>query len=130
MKLRPLDFATDGIFLAGLAHSPKYIEESMAQASGAAARAVTILSRDTLLAEGVISVVDADMCTGCGTCIELCPYNALERTEDDKAHVIDVLCKGCGICAASCPERAIDIRGFTSEQIIAQMSSVMNGGGM
>ena len=130
MKLRPLDFATDGVFLAGLAHSPKYIEESMAQASGAAARAVTILSRDTLLAEGVISVVDADMCTGCGTCIELCPYNAIERTEDDKAHVIEVLCKGCGICAASCPERAIDIRGFTLDQIIAQMSSVMNGGGM
>jgi heterodisulfide reductase subunit A len=130
MKLRPLDFATDGVFLAGLAHSPKYIEESMAQASGAAARAITILSRDTLLAEGVISVVDTDECTGCGTCIELCPYNAIERTEDDKAHVIEVLCKGCGICAASCPERAIDIRGFTMEQIIAQMSSVMNGGGM
>jgi heterodisulfide reductase subunit A len=130
MKLRPLDFATDGVFLAGLAHSPKYIEESMAQASGAAARAVTILSRDTLLAEGVISSIDADKCTGCGTCIELCPYSAIERTEDDKARVVDVLCKGCGICAASCPERAIDIRGFTLEQIIAQMSSVMNGGGM
>ena len=101
-----------------------------APTTGAAARAVTILSRDTLLAEGVISVVDTDECTGCGTCIELCPYNAIERTEDDKAHVVEVLCKGCGICAASCPERAIDIRGFTSEQIIAQMSSVMNGGGM
>ena len=130
MKLRPVDFATEGIFLAGLAHSPKYIDESMAQASGAAARAMTILSKDTLLAEGVVSQVDEMKCTGCGTCINLCPYNAIERTEDDKAHVVEVLCKGCGICAASCPERAIDIRGFTLEQIIAQMSSAMNGGGM
>jgi heterodisulfide reductase subunit A len=130
MKLRPLDFATDGVFLAGLAHSPKYIEECMAQASGAAARAVTILSKDELLTEGVISIVDTVKCSGCGTCIDLCPYSAIERTEDDKAHVVEVLCKGCGICAASCPERAIDIKGFTLDQIIAQMSSVMNGGGM
>jgi heterodisulfide reductase subunit A len=130
MKLRPVDFATEGIFLAGLAHSPKFIEESMAQASGAAARAVTILSKDTLLAEGVVSIVDEEACTGCGTCIDLCPYSAIERTEDDKAHVVEVLCKGCGICAASCPERAIDIRGFTMEQLIAQMSSAMNGGGI
>ncbi len=129
MKLRPLDFATDGIFLAGLAHSPKYIDESIGQASGAAARAATILSKDHLSAEGIISVVNEDMCTGCGTCISLCPYSAIERTDEDKAHIVEVLCKGCGICAASCPERAIDVRGFTMEQMIAQMSSAMNGGG-
>ena len=129
MKLRPNEFATDGVFLAGLAHSPKYIDESIAQASGAAARAVTILSKESLFAEGIISHVDEEVCTGCGTCIALCPYGAIERTEDDKAHVVEVMCKGCGVCAASCPERAIDIRGFTMEQMLAQMSSAMNGGG-
>jgi heterodisulfide reductase subunit A len=129
MKLRPNEFATDGVFLAGLAHSPKYIDESIAQASGAASRAMTILSKDSLFAEGIISVVDEEVCTGCGTCIDLCPYGAIERTEDDKAHVVEVMCKGCGICAASCPERAIEIKGFTMEQMIAQMSSAMNGGG-
>jgi heterodisulfide reductase subunit A len=128
MKLRPVDFATDGVFLAGMCHSPKFIDESIGQANGAVARAVTILSKDTLESEGAISEVDEDACTGCGTCIALCPYAAIERTEDDKAKVTEVLCKGCGICAASCPERAIDIRGFTTEQMLAQMSSAMNGG--
>ncbi len=82
------------------------------------------------MGEGIISEVDEDMCTGCGTCIAVCPNGAIERSEEDKAKVVEVLCKGCGICAASCPEQAIDIRGFTTEQIIAQMSSAMNGGGM
>ena len=130
MKLRPVDFATDGIFLAGMCHSPKFIDESIGQATGAVARAVTILSKDSLVGEGIISEVDEDMCTGCGTCIAVCPNGAIERSEEDKAMVVEVLCKGCGICAASCPEQAIDIRGFTTEQIIAQMSSAMNGGGI
>ncbi len=127
MKLRPVDFANDGIFLAGLAHWPKTVDESAAQASAAAARAVTILARETLIGDGVVSEVDEDLCTGCGTCIAECPYSAIERTEGKKARVIDVLCKGCGICASSCPERAIDIRGFTRDQLSAEVGSIFPG---
>jgi len=128
MKLRPVDFATDGIFLAGLAHSPKRIDETLSQAAAAAARAVAVLSQGTLLAEGIISTVDEGACTGCGTCIAICPFGAIERTEDDKARVVGVLCKGCGVCAAMCPEGAIDILGFTDEQLAAQVRSAFEEG--
>jgi heterodisulfide reductase subunit A len=128
MKLRPVDFATDGIFLAGLAHWPKRIDESVAQAAAVAARAAIVLSKENLTGEGVVSEVDPDKCTGCGTCIAECPFGAMERGDGKKARVVTVLCKGCGICAACCPERAIDIRGFTREQLEAQVGSIFTGG--
>ncbi len=128
VKLRPLDFATDGVFVCGMAHWPKTVDETAGQAYGVAARVATILSRETLLSEGVVSDVDEDLCTGCGTCIAECPYSAIERTEEKKARVIPVLCKGCGICAACCPERAIEIRGFTRGQLMAQIGSIFSGG--
>jgi heterodisulfide reductase subunit A len=120
MKLRPVDFATDGVFLCGMAHWPKYIDESISQACGAAARAATILSKKTLEAEGSVSHVDENLCVGCGLCISICPYRAITKNEKGTAEVNEVLCKGCGTCAASCPERAITMRQFTDEQIIVQ----------
>jgi heterodisulfide reductase subunit A len=127
MKLRPLDFATDGVFLCGLAHWPKFIEESIAQACGAAARAATILSKKTLETEGIVSYVDENLCVGCGLCISICPYGAMEKDERGIARVKEVLCKGCGTCCASCPKRAISMRHFTDQQLIAQGIAILRG---
>jgi len=125
MKLRPIDFATDGVFLCGMAHWPKFIDETISQACGAAARAATILSKKTLEAEGTVSHVDENLCIGCGICISICPYKAMEKDEMGIARVTEVLCKGCGTCAASCPMRAITMRHFTDDQLIAQGLAVL-----
>jgi heterodisulfide reductase subunit A len=125
MKLRPVDFATDGIFLCGMAHWPKFIDESISQACAAAARASTILSKPTLEAEGIVSHVDENLCISCGLCISICPYSAISKNENGIAEVNEVLCKGCGTCAASCPERAITMRQFTDEQLTAQGLAVL-----
>ena len=125
MKLRPVDFATDGIYLCGLAHSPRFIEECIAQASAAVARASTILSKDFYEVEGIVSQVNEEKCTGCGTCVTICPYGAMEKTAEGKAKTNIVLCKGCGTCVASCPERAIRLPGFTDEQLIAQVANAV-----
>jgi heterodisulfide reductase subunit A len=125
MKLRPVDFATDGIFLCGMAHWPKFIDESISQACGAAARAATILSKQTLEAEGTVSHIDENQCIGCGLCISICPYSAISKDEKEIVRVNEVLCKGCGTCAASCPERAITMRQFTDDQLIVQGLAVL-----
>jgi heterodisulfide reductase subunit A len=125
MKLRPLDFATDGIFLCGMAHWPKTIEETISQACGAAARAAIVLSNKTLEAEGTVSYIDESRCVGCGLCISICPYSAIEKDEKGLAKVNEVLCKGCGTCAASCPKRAISMHQFTDEQLTAQGLAVL-----
>jgi heterodisulfide reductase subunit A len=125
MKLRPVDFATDGVFLCGMAHWPKFIDESISQACGAAARAATILSKKTLEAEGTVSHIDENQCIGCGLCISICPYSAISKDEKGLAKVNEVLCKGCGTCAASCPERAITMHQFTDEQLVVQGLAVL-----
>ena len=125
MKLRPVDFATDGIYLCGLAHSPKFLEECIAQASAAVSRASTILSKDSYETEGIVSQVNEEKCTGCGTCLTVCPYGAMEKTAEGVAKTNIVLCKGCGTCVASCPERAIRLPGFTDEQLIAQVANAV-----
>jgi len=128
MKLRPVDFQTDGVFLCGMAHSPKFIDESIAQACAAASRAATILSKETLEMEGIVAQVNTEFCGGCRICENLCPYRAIEMKEEDgkvTAHVIEALCKGCGVCGAACPTKAITLGHFTNEQIMAQVRAAL-----
>jgi heterodisulfide reductase subunit A len=126
MKLRPVEFSTEGIFLCGLAHSPKFFEECIAQANAAVSRACTILSLDNIESEGLTSRVDPKICSGCKTCIVVCPQGAISINSDGCAEVFEVLCKGCGICAASCPEKAISIVQFTDEQLLAQVEAAIS----
>ncbi|MGB9959645.1 MAG: FAD-dependent oxidoreductase [Candidatus Bathyarchaeales archaeon] len=128
MKLRPVDFQTDGVFLCGMAHSPKFIEESISQACAAAARAATILSKKALEMEGIVANVDEDLCSGCRICEYLCPYSAIEMIEKEGknvAHVIEALCKGCGVCGTACPTKAIVLGHFTTEEILAQVRAAL-----
>ena len=125
VKLRPVDFATDGIFVCGLAHCPKDIDESITQATAAAARAMTVLSKMVIEAEGSICEVNPELCSGCGVCVEVCAYAAAEMDEEKGvAHINEALCKGCGACAASCRSGAIDLKGFTNEQIFLAIDSL------
>lgn len=126
MKLRPLDFATDGIFLCGMAQYPKDIPDSINQAKGAALRAATILSKDTIVASGAVCEVNEEDCIGCGLCTRGCPYNAIELLETDEgkvAHVIPAACKGCGVCNAVCPTHAVTLNHFTDQQIFSQIEA-------
>jgi heterodisulfide reductase subunit A len=128
MKLRPVDFATEGVFLCGMAHSPKYIEESIAQACAAAARATTILSKKTLEMEGIVANVSEDLCSGCRVCEYLCPYGAVEMKDKENkltAHVLEALCKGCGACGTACPTKAITMGHFTTEEMVAQVKACL-----
>lgn len=124
VKLRPVDFATDGIFVAGMAHSPKSMGETISQAYAASSRASILLSKDTVSIEPTISSIDPELCVGCGLCVMNCPYNAIElklREGGKKAEVISVSCKGCGVCGASCPHLAITMKHFTDNEITAQI---------
>jgi heterodisulfide reductase subunit A len=131
VKLRPLDFATDGIFLCGSARFPANIKETVAQALGAVSRASIILLRGSVTVEPIISVlVNEDACRGCGLCVALCPYGALEIRHTDKGrkvHVIDVACKGCGVCASTCYQHALTVNSFTDDQIMAQVNVYLEG---
>ena len=128
VKLRPVEFATDGVFLAGLCHSPKTITESIAQGLAAASRACAILSKDYLVTQGVIGTVNDNICNGCGMCEDICPYKAIEVKDKQKGKAIinvavvnEIMCKGCGLCASICPSSAIDIYGFTNKEILEQI---------
>jgi heterodisulfide reductase subunit A len=127
VKLRPTDFATDGIFVCGTAHGPKTVPESIIQAYAAASRAGIPMALGKVRSEAITARVDETKCTGCGTCIKLCAYSAIKKDQNGVTRVNDVLCKGCGVCAASCPEKAIDMRHFSSAQIIAEATSALGG---
>jgi len=127
VKLRPVDFATDGIFLCGTAHGPKTVPESIIQAYAAASRAGIPMALGKVRTEAITARVDETRCTGCGTCVKLCTYSAIRKDEHGVARVNDVLCKGCGVCSASCPEKAIDMRHFSDAQIIAEATSAIGG---
>jgi heterodisulfide reductase subunit A len=125
-KLRPLDFAADGVYLAGLAHSPRFIEETIAQANGAAVRAVTLLSRKELQSAALIAAVNPRLCSSCGICVDVCPYSArVLYAEKGHAVVLDVLCQGCGACVAACPNGASYQRGFEFKQIFGMIDAAL-----
>ncbi|MCB2189706.1 MAG: 4Fe-4S binding protein, partial [Deltaproteobacteria bacterium] len=124
-KLRPVDFATDGVFMAGLAHYPKPIEEAVAQAQAAVARAVTVLSSAELSLPGTVAVIDLKKCVGCGVCWTVCPYKAIDKNDDGLAVVNEALCKGCGTCVASCRSGAPNLRGFTNQDLMAQLMAIL-----
>ena len=134
VKLRPVDFATEGVYLCGLAHAPKNLKESITQGKAAAARAVTIISKDTLQTEGTIAQVNESLCAGCGACEKICAYKAISvqeiRKRDTtvkKAVVNAILCKGCGTCSAVCRCGAVDINGFTDKQVVSELEYLLRG---
>jgi heterodisulfide reductase subunit A len=126
-KLGPSEFATDGVFLCGLAHYPKPIDESIAQGMAAASRAVTLLARKKIHTSGTVAEVMPAVCSSCGVCVSICPYSAPSFIEETarffpgKAQINPVLCKGCGLCVASCRSGAIRLKGFDNDQIFAQI---------
>jgi heterodisulfide reductase subunit A-like polyferredoxin len=133
VKLRPVDFASDGVFMAGMAHYPKLIDETMIQAQAAAARAARVLSRKAITAGGRIAVIDPAKCTGCLTCVRICPFGVPKIQADlsgvggiiGAAYIEAAVCQGCGSCVAECPARAIQLMHFTDLQMATQVGALM-----
>ncbi len=132
MKLRPVDFATDGVFLAGLAHSPGTVRETVAQACAAASRAATILAKDQVELDAVVSQVVDENCDGCAYCVDPCPYHALELIEYMRGGEIKktvdrdiAVCKGCGVCQATCPKGGIVVNNFKLPQLVAMVHAAL-----
>jgi len=130
-KLRPVDFAGDGLFLCGLAHGPKYLEESLTQAKAAVSRASTILSKKSIQAGGLVSSVNPNKCNGCGLCELVCPFGAVELKYDERlkrrvAVVTEASCKGCGVCASTCRNGAIDLKGFSDAEILEMVDALQS----
>ncbi len=126
-KLRPVEFATDGVFMAGMAHYPKPIEESIAQSKAAASRASVVLSKETLTVEGVVSHVDPILCWGCGRCEKACPYGAIGPVEQEDgtrvSQVREALCKGCGACAVACPTGAATLFHYNDQEVLTMVET-------
>ena len=131
-KLGPSEFATDGVFLCGMAHYAKPIDESIAQGQAAASRAVTFLSRKNIFMSGTVAMTNSVNCSSCGICVSICPYKAPSFKEnvpfDGRAEINPVLCKGCGLCVASCRSGAIHLKGFDNDQIFAQIFALDKAG--
>ena len=126
VKLRPVEFGTEGVYLCGMAHYPKHIPEAINQAYGAASRALTLLSHDTVTVSGSVCEVNEKTCMGCGACIDACTYGAIEfrkTKQGPKAVVNPVLCKGDGLCNAKCPTGAIYLKHFTDEDLLCQIDT-------
>ena len=126
MKFRPVDMLADGIFIAGLAHSPRQISESIIQAQAAAGRAITILSKSGLPARHDVSEVNTRKCSGCEACINACPYHARILDPDEKvAVVLEPLCQACGACAMVCPNGAAIMRSFRKGQVYSMIDAAV-----
>ncbi len=129
VKLRPVEAAVDGIYICGLAHAPKPVEETIVQAQAAAAKASMPLVNGYVTVDPIVSSVEEDKCIGCGICVSLCPYGAIQMKKvgkKKKAETVSASCKACGICASHCPTFAISMGGFTNEQLISQIEAFGN----
>ncbi|MEM2990298.1 MAG: 4Fe-4S binding protein, partial [Halobacteria archaeon] len=130
LKLRPVDFATDGIFIAGVAQSPKEYYDSISQADAVVARVARLLAKPELETEAITSVVSEELCIGCARCVACCPYTAISMVVKNGRYVSSVnqaLCKGCGTCVAECPTGAMKARHFTTEQIAKMIDAALEG---
>jgi heterodisulfide reductase subunit A len=128
VKLKPVEFAVDGVYLCGMAHYPKLISETISQAYGAAGRAITLLSNETVVASGSVCEIDESNCISCGACITACTYGAIEfqdTPQGRKAVINPVLCKGDGLCNTKCPTRAISLKHFTDEEMLSQIDAAV-----
>jgi heterodisulfide reductase subunit A-like polyferredoxin len=127
-----VDFASEGLFLAGAAHYPKFLDETIVQAKAAASRAATILARESLAAGGAVAVVAPEKCTGCLTCVRLCPYHVPKIAADligaggivGAAYIEPAICQGCGICASECPAQAIQLMHYRDAQVMAKVEAL------
>jgi heterodisulfide reductase subunit A-like polyferredoxin len=133
VKLRPVDFASDGVFMAGMAHYPKLLDETLIQAQAAAARAARVLSRESLMAGGRVARVDSTLCTGCLTCVRICPFGVPKIQLNltgiggivGAAFIEPAVCQGCGSCVAECPARAIQLMHYTDAQLEAKVEALL-----
>jgi heterodisulfide reductase subunit A len=125
MKLRPVDFASEGLFLCGTAHAPKFITEVISQANAVAGRAASVLARKKMPVSGQTAWVDPDKCVSCATCVHVCPYMAPQINEFNKAEVQGATCMGCGSCTAECPAKAITLRHYVDAQILAAVNGLL-----
>lgn len=127
-KLKPLETVLDGIFLAGTCQGPKDLAESLIQGSGAAAKVLGLFAHESITLDGLVAQVDPEICVGCGECVAVCPFQALELVGEGKARrarVVTAACKGCGICAGACPIGAVTAAGFTDEMLLAQIDEAL-----
>jgi heterodisulfide reductase subunit A len=126
VKLRPVDFAVEGTYLCGLAHSPRSIDETLAQAHAASVKVAALLARKELSATAIIATVNPRLCSACGICVQICPFGA-RRLEpgDASAQVVDVLCQGCGACVAACPNKASQQKGFEFGQVTEMLEAAL-----
>jgi heterodisulfide reductase subunit A len=127
VKLRPVDMATEGVFVCGTAHSPKLLSESISQALAAASRATTFLSKTDLTLSAVTAQVDADLCASCLICVRSCPYQVPRINEDGVSEIDVALCHGCGVCAAECPAKAIELNWYEDVQILSKVDALLEG---
>ena len=129
VKLRPVDMGSEGIFLCGMAHSPKLITETIAQAQGAASRATTFLANDEIKLSAITAKVDTENCIKCLTCARSCPFDVpVFNIEKGVIEIDEALCHGCGVCAGVCPRQAIQLRFYEDEQIICKIDALLAGG--
>jgi heterodisulfide reductase subunit A-like polyferredoxin len=136
VKLRPVDFSVDGVFMAGMAHYPKFLDETIAQAQAAASRAASILSQETMLANARVAYVDTTKCVGCLTCVRICPYDVPRVSLDftgvgnilGAAYIETAICHGCGSCASECPAQAIQLMHYTDVQILNKVDALFEAG--
>ncbi len=128
MKLRPVDLASDGIYVCGSVHAPKLISETISQASAAAARASTLLSKDRITVSGIVAWVDAEKCAACLTCVRVCPYEVPVINTKGEAEIDIAKCHGCGCCAAECPAKAIQLGHYRDDQVLAKCEAIFLGG--